>query len=80
VLELTRLILRLMQSSLEPEIRNEAANEIAYQALNAARAREKLGWKPMFNLERAMGETIEWYTKFFSHSSHERGSAKQPAG
>ena len=80
VLELTRLILRLMQSSLEPEIRNQAANEIAYQALDAAKARKTLGWKPIFNLEQAMGRTIEWYTKFFSDSPHELESGNQPAG
>jgi len=80
VLELTRLILRLMHSSMEPEIRNEATNEIAYQALNAAKARQMLGWKPMFNLERAMGQTIEWYTKFFSDSPHELERAEELAG
>lgn len=80
VLELTRLILRLMHSSLEPEIRNQASNEIGYQALNAAKARETLGWKPMFSLEQAMGQTIEWYTKFFSDPSNEMERTKQLAG
>jgi CDP-glucose 4,6-dehydratase len=80
VLELTRLILRLMHSSLEPEIRNEATNEIGYQALNAAKARGILGWRPLFNLERAMGQTIEWYTKFFSDSPDELESKHQLAG
>jgi CDP-glucose 4,6-dehydratase len=80
VLELTRLILGLMHSSLEPEIRNQATNEIAYQALNAAKARETLGWKPIFSLERAMGQTIEWYTKFFSDSPRELDKAEQLAG
>jgi CDP-glucose 4,6-dehydratase len=66
VLDVTRLILRLMQSTLEPDVRNEATNEIGYQALNAAKAREMLGWRPMFNLEQAMGLTIEWYRQFFA--------------
>jgi CDP-glucose 4,6-dehydratase len=66
VLEVTQLILRLMGSSLEPDVRNDASNEIAYQALNAAKARETLGWRPMFNLEQAMGQTIDWYRQFFT--------------
>jgi CDP-glucose 4,6-dehydratase len=70
VLEVTRLILRLMGSSLEPDVRNHASNEIAYQALNAAKARETLGWRPMFNLEQAMGQTIEWYRQFFADPSN----------
>jgi CDP-glucose 4,6-dehydratase len=70
VLEVTRLILRLMDSALEPDVRNDASNEIGYQALNAAKARETLGWRPMFNLEQAMGQTIDWYREFFADPSN----------
>lgn len=70
VLEVTQLILRLMGSSLQPEVRNHASNEIGYQALNAARARETLGWRPMFSLEHAMGQTIDWYRQFFADPSN----------
>ena len=66
VLDVIRLILRLMHSSLEPDVRNEATNEIGYQCLNAAKAREVLRWRPMFSLEQAMGLTIEWYRQFFA--------------
>jgi CDP-glucose 4,6-dehydratase len=70
VLDVTRLILRLMDSSLQPVISNHATNEIGYQALNAAKAREKLGWRPMFTLEQAMGQTIDWYKRFFADPSN----------
>jgi CDP-glucose 4,6-dehydratase len=70
VLDVTRLILRLMDSQLEPDIRNEAANEIGYQCLNATKAREMLAWRPMFTLEQAMAETIDWYRKFFADPSN----------
>jgi CDP-glucose 4,6-dehydratase len=66
VLDVIRMILRLMHSSLEPDVRNEATNEIGYQCLNAAKAREVLRWRPMFSLEQAMGLTIEWYRQFFA--------------
>ena len=77
VLEVTRLILRLMGSSMEPDVRNDASNEIGYQALNAAKAREALGWRPMFNLEQAMGQTIDWYRQFFADPANKLVSASR---
>jgi CDP-glucose 4,6-dehydratase len=80
VLDMTRLILRLMHSSLEPEIRNEASNEIGYQCLSAAKAHEMLGWSPMFTLERAMQQTIDWYRQFFADPSTKLDEAGRQAG
>jgi len=65
VLELTRTILRLMGSELEPTVLGEAAGEIRHQYLKAAKAREILGWQPLFELEKALAETIAWYRDFF---------------
>jgi CDP-glucose 4,6-dehydratase len=50
-----------MDSKLEPEIRNEASNEIRCQYLNAGKAREKLGWQPLYQLEDGLRTTIDWY-------------------
>lgn len=80
VLDVTRLILRLMHSSVEPEIRNEATNEIAYQTLSAKKAHEMLGWRPMFGLEQAMVQTIDWYKQFFADPSNKQVGTKQLAG
>ena len=41
VLDLVRQILRLMGSDLEPDVRNEASNEIRHQYLSAAKARRR---------------------------------------
>ncbi|MFH0851786.1 MAG: NAD-dependent epimerase/dehydratase family protein, partial [Candidatus Peregrinibacteria bacterium] len=65
VLELTQRILTLMDSNLQPEILNEATNEIRHQYLSAAKARKILGWKPLFDLEAGLRTTIEWYRGFF---------------
>jgi CDP-glucose 4,6-dehydratase len=64
VLELTRRILALMGSDLQPEILNEASNEIRKQFLNADKARRVLGWSPLFNLEKGLEKTIAWYKDF----------------
>lgn len=69
VIDLTRLLLRLMHSELEPDVRNEATNEIRCQYLSAAKARAKLGWQPLFQLEDGLERTINWYRTFFSTSA-----------
>ena len=69
VLELTSLILKLMKSDLEPDIRNEAANEIECQYLSSEKARSKLGWAPLFQLEAGLRLTIDWYRKLVETGS-----------
>jgi len=66
VLELTKHILNIMDSNLEPEILNEADNEIRKQLLNADKARNILKWSPLFTLEQGLDKTIAWYRKFFT--------------
>jgi len=65
VIELVSLILREMNSGLEPHITSEASNEIAVQFLSAERARGELGWRPLFTLEQGLSQTIRWYRRFF---------------
>lgn len=64
VLELVQRILKSMDSNLEPEILNEAVNEIREQYLNAEKARHVLGWRPLFTLDEGLRATIEWYREF----------------
>jgi len=66
VLELVQQILTMMHSSLQPDIRGEATNEIRHQYLSAAKAREVLGWRPQFTLEEGLRRTIGWYREFLS--------------
>lgn len=68
VLELMQRILGLMDSPLEPELRNEACNEIRHQYLSADKARTLLGWSPLFDLESGLARTIAWYREFFAHA------------
>jgi CDP-glucose 4,6-dehydratase len=67
VLEIVSKILRLMNSDLEPQVLNEASNEIRHQYLSAEKARRILNWHPLFNLDQALSSTIDWYKEFFTH-------------
>jgi CDP-glucose 4,6-dehydratase len=64
VLDLVQRISALLDSRLEPDVRNEANNEIRHQYLSAARARDLLSWRPLFTLDEALVETIHWYKHF----------------
>ncbi len=64
VMELVERILKLMGSDLEPEVRNEAVNEIREQYLNAGKARQILRWKALFTLDEGLRHTIDWYREF----------------
>lgn len=64
VLELVDRLLALMDSKLEPDVRNEASNEIRHQYLSAAKSRQLLNWQPLFTLDQGLRRTIDWYKVF----------------
>lgn len=66
VLELVGKILQAMGSDLEPDVRNEASNEIIHQYLSAAKAREVLDWSPLYTLDGALDRTVSWYKDFLT--------------
>jgi CDP-glucose 4,6-dehydratase len=69
VLELVERLLKLMDSDLEPDIRNQATNEINHQYLSAEKARTRLGWEPLFTFDQGLRRTIDWYRDFFKTSA-----------
>src|SRR5262249_40228282 len=66
VLDLVHRITRLLNSDLEPDVRNEACHEIRRQYLSAEKARRVLGWQPLFSLDEGLRRTIDWYGRYFS--------------
>lgn len=68
VLALVSTLLGMMGSTLEPDVRNEASNEIRDQYLDAGKARRMLGWAPAHTLESGLKKTLEWYTEYFAHA------------
>ncbi len=63
-LDVVRQVLAALDSSLEPEILNQASNEIPHQYLSAAKARRLLNWSPAFTFPEGLQKTIDWYRDF----------------
>jgi CDP-glucose 4,6-dehydratase len=66
VLELVDKILKRMSVDVEPDIRNEASNEIRHQYLSAEKARRLLGWTPLYTLDDGLDRTITWYREYLN--------------
>jgi len=64
VSELVDRIRTLMATDLEPEILEEAVNEIREQRVDARKARTELGWAPQHGLDEGLGKSIEWYRQY----------------
>lgn len=76
VLDMTRAILDVMGSDLEPDVRDDAHHEILEQSLDATKARTVLGWAPDWDLERGLIRTVDWYRQ---HVPSARAEVRQGA-
>ena len=66
VTELVGTLLQTMGSTLQPDVRNEASNEIRDQYLDSTKARQVLGWSPAFGFEDSLRATVDWYKEYFA--------------
>lgn len=65
VLEIVSALQRLMNCfDLPPQVLGQAKEEIRDQSLDSQKARQILGWKPLFNLEEGLQRTIHWYKNY----------------
>ena len=65
VREIVAAIQKVMgRTDLDPVIQNAARGEIKSQSLSSRKARERLGWRAAFDLERGLGETVAWYERY----------------
>jgi CDP-glucose 4,6-dehydratase len=65
-----------MQSGIQPEVRNEATNEIRHQYLDSTKAKTQLGWTPAFTFDESLKATVDWYRRYFA----EHDTAAEAAG
>jgi CDP-glucose 4,6-dehydratase len=64
VLELTKTILKILGSNLQPIIQGQNCGEIQAQYLDSTKANTVLGWKPKFGLDEGLLKTIGWYKNY----------------
>ncbi len=69
VLELTKKIIKMLDSNLEPTILGENHGEIQAQYLDSEKAKNILGWAPKFGLEEGLRKTTHWYKKYFEEKN-----------
>jgi len=69
VLQMVEMILKVMNSDLEPVVLNETAYEIKQQYLSADKARRLLQWEPLFSIEEALRKTVEWYKGYLKNET-----------
>ncbi len=72
VLEVVKLIYRLMDKKPNYEVLNHARYEIKRQYLSSGKAKRLLGWKPRSALEDGLRETIAWYREHLGRKNHDR--------
>ena len=68
VLQLVEKIQAALGTDIPPVVLGQASNEIIHQYLSAAKAREVLGWSPLFDLSEGLSRTIAWYRHFLKPS------------
>ena len=75
VLEIVNMTLKIMgRTDLEPVIQNIATSEIREQYLDSSKARQVLGWLPVYAMREAIEETVAWYREYLA------GDVAEPAG
>jgi CDP-glucose 4,6-dehydratase len=60
-----RTLKAMGKSEIQPEIRNEASNEIPVQCLDSTKAKTVLNWKPKYGFDDGLKQTVDWYRAQF---------------
>jgi CDP-glucose 4,6-dehydratase len=67
VLELTKTVINILGSNLEPLIQGHNHGEIQEQYLDSIKATTKLGWVPRYGLEEGLKKTVSWYKNYLEN-------------
>jgi CDP-glucose 4,6-dehydratase len=69
VLEIVGFLQRLMYcTDLPPKILGEGKQEIRDQSLDSQKAKQVLGWQPIFTLEEGLQRSIDWYVDYLQQA------------
>jgi len=55
------ILSQMKRTDLQPQVLNNASNEIPHQFLASGKARKMLGWEPKYDFEDGLSRTIPWY-------------------
>jgi CDP-glucose 4,6-dehydratase len=66
VRDVVTAILAEIGSDLEPVVEASATHEIQDQYLDAALARERLDWSPLYDFDEGLRRTVAWYRDYFA--------------
>ncbi len=65
VIEVIKLVEKVLDKKINYKILNIAKNEIPYQSLNYSKIKKTLGWKPKGNIKLTLEKMFCWYEKLF---------------
>jgi CDP-glucose 4,6-dehydratase len=71
VIEMVRRLQEAAGTSLDPVITDEVVGEIPTQHLSARKAREMLGWAPVYSFEEGLAATVDYYRELLVGSAKE---------
>jgi len=63
VINLIKLIKKILKKKIKYKILNTAKNEIPYQSLDYSKIKKILGWRPKSNLVKSVEKIYKWYKK-----------------
>jgi len=70
VLNLVKKIYSLLGKKPKYKILNQARYEINRQYLDSSKAKQILGWRPKYSLEKGLNITIQWYKSYFENERY----------
>ena len=66
VVQIVQKIFQRTKRQPDYKILNQARDEIRHQYLSARKARHLLGWRPRWQLQRGLDQTIAWYRQYWN--------------
>jgi len=64
VIELIRLIEKILKKRINYKILNIAKNEISYQSLDWRKIKKTLNWQPKHSIKNTINKVFRWYKKY----------------
>ena len=61
VVELIKLVEKILKNKISYKILNIARNEIPYQSLDYSKIKRYLGWEPKYSISQTIKEIFQWY-------------------